>query len=125
MGYSKNNQAYLEYHTHTEKVSEHRLVKFIRQNRVEQQTPTDEYDSQIQEGEGREPGGGKGADVPQSEDNPENQVLGVNQENVNAEKTDMSQHEEMNENVVEGKHCSFSAELQPGCVQNHCCRKKK
>ena len=45
-----------------------RLVKFIRLNRVEQQTPTDEYDSEIQGYEGRKLGSGNSADLLQSED---------------------------------------------------------
>ena len=39
--YSRNGLAHLEYHPLTEKLPKHSLVKFIWQNRVEQQTPTD------------------------------------------------------------------------------------
>ncbi len=97
VGYSRNSPAYLVYNPQTEKVSKHRLVKFIKKNSVEQQTQTDEYDSEIQGYRGRKSGKEDSAEKPQSEDSTENQTLNENEENVS---TDVSQHDETTENVV-------------------------
>lgn len=42
VGYSKNSPAYLVYNPHTQRVSKHRLVKFIKKNSTDQQIQTDE-----------------------------------------------------------------------------------
>lgn len=51
VGYSKSSPAYLVYNPHTEKVSKHRLVKFIKKSPVEQteqQKQTEEYNQEVQ-----------------------------------------------------------------------------
>lgn len=40
VGYDKNSPSYLSYHTDTEKVQKHRLVKFVNKVNVEKQTQT-------------------------------------------------------------------------------------
>lgn len=44
MGYDKNSPAYLVYHSNTNKVQKHRLVKFVSKTASEKQTQTDEPD---------------------------------------------------------------------------------
>lgn len=96
MGYSKNSRAYLVYNPHTEKVSKQRLVKFIKKGRVEQQTQTDNYDSEIQGCESRKPTDENSIDVSQSENKTDNQMQNENEESANA---DASQNDETAENV--------------------------
>ena len=40
VGHSKNSPAYLIYNPHTEKVSKHRLVKFIKRNSIKHRLNT-------------------------------------------------------------------------------------
>ena len=77
VGHSKNSPAYLIYNPHTEKVSKHRLVKFIKRNCIiEQQTQT-EYDSEVQSYE---------AKIPSTENNTDM----THEENLSTDYTDES-----------------------------------
>ncbi len=88
MGYSKNSPAYLVYDPLTEKVSKHRLVKFIRKSSAEQQTQTDEDYSEIRDYRDRTQGSENSGDAPQSEESTENQVLDVKMESIDTDNTD-------------------------------------
>lgn len=99
-GYSKNSPAYLVYNPQTEKVSKHRLVKFIKKSSAKQHTQTDEEDSEIEEYQGTKTDSEKHNDVTQSEDHTKDQVLGENKENANTDNTNVLKHDETTDKAI-------------------------
>lgn len=99
VGYSKNSPAYLVYDPLTEKVSKHRLVKFIRKSSAEQQTQTDEDYSEIRDYRDRTQGSENSGDAPQSEESSENQVLDVKMESIDTDNTEGSEYDGTMEKV--------------------------
>lgn len=73
MGYSKNSPAYLVYNPQTGKVSKHRLVKFVKKNRAEQQTQTDS-DLEVQKYMREMSNSTDSDDASQSLEGPENNI---------------------------------------------------
>ena len=110
VGYSKNSPAYLVYNPHTEKVTKHRLVKFIKKNSVEQQTQTDD-ETEAHEYTNRKPKNGNDAALQQIKEIIENQSL---EENEQVE-TDGSQNGEITGTVSPD---TDSADPKPSDSQN-------
>lgn len=90
VGNSKNSPAYLVYNPQTEKVSKHRLVKFIKKSSAEQQTQTEEDYLEIQYRD-RTQDSGNSSDVSQSEESTENRVLDGNMETIDTDNTEVSE----------------------------------
>ena len=85
---NKHRLAYLIYNPHTEKVSKHRLVKFIQRNSIEQQIQTD--DSEIQSNKAKNLCTESNTDMTQSD----------NEESLSTDHTDEPQCDETTKNVV-------------------------
>ena len=103
VGQSKNSPAYLIYNPDTEKVSKHRLVKFVKRNSTEQQTQT-EYDSEFPRYEAKNPSTENNTDMTESD----------NEESLSTDYTDESQCDETTEDVV----LDDSADSKPCHSQN-------
>lgn len=99
VGYSKKSPSYLVYNPLTEKVSKQRLVKLIKKGRIEQQTQTDDYETEIQGYEDTESTDETSIDVSQSENKTDNHIQNED-ESTNA---DVSHDEETAENVQNEK----------------------